>query len=154
MNTFHKRFLRLKLNQLRTMFVSALFCRVSSKRVLVEFNHQILASSMHERNMSSQERLRIHNPSSSSKHSKNITFSKRSDLLENMLRDGEVTTKDQFTIILYSLLRLSVRFVSQYKPQVVKAILQEHPKSLSRAIDMLFTFVSCTSNVDEITVEK
>jgi hypothetical protein len=105
-----------------------------------------------ERNISVSERLRIHG--SSSKQSKNITFAKRSDLLENMVRDGEVATKDQLTMILYSLLRLSVRFVSQYKPQIVKAILQEHPKSLNRTVDMLFTFVSCTNNVDEITAEK
>jgi hypothetical protein len=71
-----------------------------------------------------------------------------------MVRDGEVATKDQLTMILYSLLRLSVRFVSQYEPQIVKAILQEHLKSLNRTVDMLFTFVSCTNNVDEITAEK
>jgi hypothetical protein len=109
---------------------------------------------MQERNMSLQERLRLQSASNSSKQTKNIIFSKRSDLLENLMRDGDVATKDQFTMILYSLLRLSVRVVSQYKPQIVKTILQEHPKSLSRAVDMLFTFVSGTSNVDEITIEK
>lgn len=105
--------------------------------------------------MSTNERLRIYNgTSSATKNTKNIAFVKRADLLENSLRDGDVATKDLFITILYSLLRLCVRYISQYKPQVIKAIIQEQPKTLTRGIDMLFTFVSHTNNIDDITVEK
>lgn len=104
--------------------------------------------------MTVQDRLRVYNTGGVSKNTKNIAFTKRADLLENSIRDGEVATKDMFTMTLYSFLRLCVRYVSQFKPSVLKAILQEQPKTLSRGIDMLFTFVSHTNSIDDITVEK
>lgn len=134
-------------------FSAVLSCKYCLKQFISKQQTLSPASSMRERNMSTYERLRVYQ-GASSKNSKNITFAKRSDLLENAIRDGDVATKELFTPILYSLLRFSVRFVSQFKPQIVKAILQEHPKSLNRAIDMLFNFVSSTNSIDEITVEK
>jgi hypothetical protein len=106
--------------------------------------------------MSMNDRLRIHNSNlgSATKNTKNIAFIKRADILENTVRDGEVASKDLFTMILYSFLRIGVRYISQYKPQILKTILQEQPKILSRAIDMCFTFISQASSVDDITAEK
>jgi hypothetical protein len=100
------------------------------------------------------DRMRAFANGPAGKSTKNINLNKRGDLLENVFRDGEVASADHFVMVAYSLLRLAVRYVSQYKPQVLKAVLQEQPKAVSRAVDTLFLFVSSTNNIDEITAEK
>lgn len=91
---------------------------------------------------------------SNSKSSKNITFVKQPDILENAMRDGEVSVADMFVQAAYSMMRLAVRYVSQYRPQILKTLLQKQMKAVKRAIDTLFMFVSSTKNVEEVSKDR
>lgn len=120
------------------------------------FTIMLTPAAQRDRNAAMLERLRTtgQQGTSTQKTSKNITFVKRADLLENVVRDGEVAAGDHFVKCAYSLMRLAVRYVSQYRPQVLKTMLLSQPGALERAIETLFLFVCCTNNVDEISKDK
>ncbi|KAI6178303.1 UBC core domain-containing protein [Aphelenchoides besseyi] len=119
------------------------------------FSVVLSTSHQRDRNAMMNDRWRaFNNGNSNTKPTKNINVVKRADILENAVRDGEVNANDQFVSLIYSFLRFSVRYVSQYRPQVLKALLNEQPKTLNLAIDTLFMFISCTNHVDDITVEN
>ncbi|CAD5206748.1 unnamed protein product [Bursaphelenchus okinawaensis] len=89
-----------------------------------------------------------------SKSSKNITFVKRADILENPVRDGDVNISDLFMNSAYSMMRMAVRYVSQYRPHILKSLLHSQGNSVKKLIDMLFMFVSFTQNLDQITKDS
>uniref|UniRef100_A0A1I7RY28 Baculoviral IAP repeat-containing protein 6 n=1 Tax=Bursaphelenchus xylophilus TaxID=6326 RepID=A0A1I7RY28_BURXY len=120
------------------------------------FSMTLNAKMQRERNSNLMERLRSsgNNSTSSGKSSKNITFVKRADILENTVRDGEVNVGDQFMQCAYSLMRMVGRYVSQYRPQILKTLLHSQSLAIKRLIDTMFMFVSCTTNVDEIAKDS